>query len=90
MNKETSEREVGNRAFPDLPRAITSFGAAVVDDSIYVYGGHHGRAHHYSLTGQSGELLQLNLLGSLVVLLSLPSPGSGIFSPLAQQFFMAT
>ncbi len=65
MNKETSEREVGNRAFPDLPRAITSFGAAVVDDSIYLYGGHHGRAHHYSLTGQSGELLQLNLRGPL-------------------------
>ncbi|MFQ5929646.1 MAG: Kelch repeat-containing protein, partial [Acidobacteriota bacterium] len=61
MNEETSEREAGNRAFPDLPRAITSFGAAVVDDSIYVYGGHHGRAHHYSLTGQSGELLQLDL-----------------------------
>jgi len=47
--------------FPDLPRAVTSFGAAVIGDQVYVYGGHHGRAHHYYDKGQSGELLRLSL-----------------------------
>ena len=47
--------------FPDLPRAITSFGAAVSDDAVYVYGGHFGKAHHYYDAGQSGDLLQIDL-----------------------------
>ena len=46
---------------PDLPLAITSFGADRVGDALYVYGGHHGRAHHYSVAGQSGDLLRLDL-----------------------------
>src|SRR6185503_3085098 len=46
---------------PDLPQAITSFGAAVIDDSLYVYGGHYGDSHHYSEAGQSGKLLCLDL-----------------------------
>ena len=46
---------------PDLPLAITSFGADVVGDAMYLYGGHHGRAHHYSNKGQSGDLLRLDL-----------------------------
>ena len=46
---------------PDLPRPMTSFGAAVADGSVYVYGGHHGKAHHYYDEGQSGELLRLEL-----------------------------
>ena len=48
-------------AYPDLPKAITSFGAAVLDGAIYVYGGFEGRAHHYYDQGQSGDLLRLNL-----------------------------
>lgn len=31
-----------------LPAAISSFGAAVTGDSLYVYGGHIGRAHQHS------------------------------------------
>jgi len=46
---------------PDVPQGITSFGAAVDGDSIYVYGGHWGGAHHYWKEGQSNELLRLNL-----------------------------
>jgi len=57
----TEQAEESSRSFPDLPRAITSFGAAVLDDVAYVYGGHFGKAHHYYSTGQSGNLLQLNL-----------------------------
>lgn len=45
----------------DLPRGITSFGAAVIGDWLYVYGGHFGRPHHYSNTSQSDQLSRLNL-----------------------------
>ncbi len=61
MSEEKPDIEALRRRIPDLPQAITSFGAAVLDDSIYIYGGHHGEAHHYSQSGQSGELLRLDL-----------------------------
>ncbi len=47
--------------YADLPRGITSFGAAVIGDWLYVYGGHFGRPHHYSNTSQSDQLSRLNL-----------------------------
>jgi uncharacterized GH25 family protein len=34
--------------YAPLPRAVSSFGAAVVDDWLYVYGGHCGKTHVYS------------------------------------------
>ncbi len=36
------------RSFPDLPKAITSFGAVKAGNHMYVYGGHAGEAHVYS------------------------------------------
>ena len=51
----------GNPRLTDLPKGITSFGAAVIGDWMYVYGGHFGRAHHYSNTSQSDQLSRLNL-----------------------------
>lgn len=48
-------------SWPALPRGITSFGAAVSGDWLYVYGGHFGAAHSYSADEQSGEFLRLNL-----------------------------
>ncbi len=33
---------------PDLPQPITSFGAAVLDDHLYIVGGHSGDPHQYS------------------------------------------
>ncbi len=48
-------------SWPNLPRGVTSFGAAVAGDWLYVYGGHYGEAHHYSREGQSGDFLRLNL-----------------------------
>lgn len=44
-----------------LPQGITSFGAAIVGDQLYVYGGHFGEAHHYSESGQSNELQRISL-----------------------------
>ena len=45
-----------------LDRGITSLGAAVAGDSLYLYGGHFGSAHHYSSAGQSGELRRQSLV----------------------------
>ena len=61
MNQNRAEDRPSQSQFPDLPLAITSFGAARLADSLYVYGGHHGQAHHYSRLGQSGDLLRLSL-----------------------------
>ena len=47
--------------FPPLQPGLTSFGAAIVGDNLYVYGGHFGKPHHYSSEGQSDQLLKLSL-----------------------------
>ena len=47
--------------FDRLPFAITSFGAARVGNTAYVYGGHTGDAHSYSTEEQSNQLLSLNV-----------------------------
>jgi N-acetylneuraminic acid mutarotase len=46
---------------PDLPFGITSFGAALLGQNIYVCEGQLGPAHEYSLEGQSDHLLRLDL-----------------------------
>jgi uncharacterized GH25 family protein len=48
-------------AWPALDPGLTSFGAALVGDELYVYGGHFGKPHHYSKVGQSDQLLRLNV-----------------------------
>ena len=44
-----------------LTQPVTSLGAAVADDWLYVYGGHLGTAHKYSVEMQARQLLRLNL-----------------------------
>ncbi len=61
MKKQSAQKGEDVKTLPDLPLAITSFGADRVGDALYVYGGHHGEAHHYSVAGQSGDLLRLDL-----------------------------
>jgi hypothetical protein len=46
---------------PPLPKALTSFGAAVCDGYVYVYGGHLGKAHDYSKATVSGMMWRLSL-----------------------------
>ncbi|MCC9654773.1 Kelch repeat-containing protein [Rhodopirellula halodulae] len=41
---------------PELPEELTSFGAAFVSGTLYVYGGHTGSAHSYSTEEQSNRL----------------------------------
>jgi len=50
--------------FPSLPSAITSFGACVEGDFVYVYGGHTGEAHQYSLDTTSFDLLRARIDGT--------------------------
>lgn len=47
--------------WPDLPQGTTSFGAAVIGDDLYVYGGNYGGGHEYAKETQSGDLWRLNL-----------------------------
>jgi len=48
---------------PPLPRGVTSFGAAVLDGTLLVYGGHLGERHRYSQEDASGALHSLALDG---------------------------
>jgi uncharacterized GH25 family protein len=47
--------------YAPLPRAISSFGAAIADGWLYVYGGHCGNAHEYSTDDVLGTFRRLNL-----------------------------
>ena len=46
---------------PDLPAPVSSFGAAVVGDHVYVYGGHTGQPHTYSTETTLGDFRRLDL-----------------------------
>jgi len=49
-------------AAPLLPQPIASFGAAVADQWLYIYGGHTGKTHQHSTENVSGAFFRLNLL----------------------------
>jgi N-acetylneuraminic acid mutarotase len=46
---------------PDLPQPRASFGAATLGDTVYVYGGHIGKAHSHSKKDQTGSFVSLDL-----------------------------
>ena len=49
------------RGLPELPEAITSFGAAVEGEHLYIYSGHVGKAHDYSIENYSEHFRRINL-----------------------------
>lgn len=49
--------------YPPLPKPISSFGAAVLDGHVYVYGGHSGKPHTYSTEDTLGTFHRLKLDG---------------------------
>lgn len=53
--------EVKLTALPEIPDAVTSFGAAVNQGSLYIYGGHWGAAHEYFKEDQSNKFYRLSL-----------------------------
>ncbi len=56
-----STAKVNLTDLPALPEELTSFGAAIAGDQMYVYGGHTGNAHSYSIAEQSNRLWRLDL-----------------------------
>ena len=48
--------------WPPLPKAITSFGAEVLGGQVYVYGGHTGKAHDYSVETTLSDFMRLQLV----------------------------
>ena len=46
---------------PALPQGTTSFGGAIVGDTLFVYGGNYGPPHDYTIEDQSGDLWMLDL-----------------------------
>lgn len=48
---------------PPLPKAVSSFGAAVADGYLYVYGGHVGKTHKYDTSTVIGTFHRLKLDG---------------------------
>jgi len=48
-------------SLPPLETPVTSFGGAILDGSLYIYGGHSGGAHSYSKLEQGHQLLKLDL-----------------------------
>jgi N-acetylneuraminic acid mutarotase len=51
----------GKKGLPDLPFGMTSSGAALVDQHVYVCAGQRGAAHEYSWEGLSDQFLRLDL-----------------------------
>lgn len=47
--------------YPPLPEGFSSFGAAVHDGFVYVYGGHTGKPHTYSTDTVTGKFRRLNI-----------------------------
>lgn len=57
-----AEKATGITAeYDSLPEPVTSFGAAIAGQALYMYGGHTGSAHSYSTKEQSNQLTRLNL-----------------------------
>jgi N-acetylneuraminic acid mutarotase/uncharacterized GH25 family protein len=54
-------QSAASRSLPALKAPVTSFGAAVLGEDVFIYGGHSGSAHSYSHEEQGRELLRLNL-----------------------------
>ncbi len=47
----------------ELPMTLTSFGGAVLDDAVYIYGGNMGASHEYSAALQNNALMRMKLSG---------------------------
>jgi N-acetylneuraminic acid mutarotase len=58
--RDAAPRSVADK-YPPLPELVTSFGGAILGDSLYVYGGHTGRAHAYWDEAQARTLRRLDL-----------------------------
>lgn len=76
---ETTSANAGEGAIPPLPEAVSSFGAAVCDNWLYVYSGHTGTEHDHSAANLSQHFrrLQLGAMGSASSAADFPGESSG-------------
>jgi len=66
-------------SYAPLPEAVTSFGAVVHDNWLYVFGGHKGERHDYSVDMVSGGFHRLQLKnGKAWEKLPASAPGQGL------------
>lgn len=65
-------------ALKPLPEAVTSFGAAVADDYVYVYSGHTGKAHAHSKEHYSRRFVRMPLAGGEWQELPMQDPVQGL------------
>ncbi|HEV7280452.1 MAG TPA: hypothetical protein VGN57_09600 [Pirellulaceae bacterium] len=61
--KGETNAEAAAVKLPDLPEAVTSFGAATAGDYVYVYGGNRAASHTYFVEGQDNVLRRTKLSG---------------------------
>lgn len=54
-------RSADTPALPELPQPATSFGAALADGWLYVYGGNTGKAHEFNRECVKGDFFRLKL-----------------------------
>jgi len=47
--------------YPNIPKEVTSFGGAMTDNALFIYGGHTGEAHSYYNEAQANTLWKLDL-----------------------------
>jgi N-acetylneuraminic acid mutarotase len=59
--EQNSSQETSSVNYPPIPEKVTSFGAAVLDGQLYIYGGHTGGAHAYDKNSQANTLRRLDL-----------------------------
>ena len=58
-----SEVPNSTHSWAALPEGVTSFGAEALGNAVYVYGGHVGKAHDYSVDTTPGSFMRLKLDG---------------------------
>jgi N-acetylneuraminic acid mutarotase len=58
---QVAESKIKVSELAPLNAPVTSFGAAVANGYLYIYGGHLGSPHSYSAAEQANKLLRLNM-----------------------------
>jgi N-acetylneuraminic acid mutarotase/uncharacterized GH25 family protein len=54
-------KTLASKMLPAMPQPVASFGAAVIGNDLYTYGGAKGTAHAYDIESQGNQLWKLNL-----------------------------
>lgn len=57
----TKDRNFARASIADIPVGVTSFGGAIANNKLYIYGGHTGKPHSYYNSGQNDKLYSIDL-----------------------------